>query len=205
LKKQDFGRFAGFPPGISSDLTRMTWKPNLVAGSTRVDLAGLTEGTHPLVLDGGEGDLELDPGVELRAFRFEGTLSWSDEDRRVRGFLHGKVVSACDRCLAPFPRELAIDVDAGIDVPDASRGEVGEGAEETVRVSVDDASIDLAPVFLSAVLLDQPMKNVCREDCRGLCPACGTNRNESACDCDSSRRDPRWDALKGLSTEKEEK
>ena len=42
-----------------------------------------------------------------------------------------------------------------------------------------------------------PMKPLCREDCRGLCPVCGGNRNVTACACETHVPDPRWTALKG--------
>jgi uncharacterized protein len=43
-----------------------------------------------------------------------------------------------------------------------------------------------------------PTIPVCAEDCQGLCPSCGVNRNESHCDCGNEARDPRWDALRAL-------
>jgi uncharacterized protein len=178
----------------------MTWNPNLEPGSTLVVLTGLKEGTHPLVLHGGDAVLVVDPERELRAYRFEGSLVWSYGDRRVRGSLTGNLVSACDRCLAPFEREHSFEVDAKVRVSDAASSEQGGvDAENEIRVSPEQESLDLADAFRTAVLLEQPIKNVCREECRGLCPVCGVDLNRSMCDCDTTRGDPRWDALKDLS------
>ncbi|GJM45037.1 MAG: hypothetical protein DHS20C21_18790 [Gemmatimonadota bacterium] len=179
----------------------MTWNPSLVPGSTVIDLNGLTEGTHPLVVEGG-APLHVDTDVSLGDFRFDGALSYAFDDCRVRGSLSGNVVSACDRCLVPFDRDVSIELEAKVflDPADESAG-VEEIAEGVIRLDPEGSTLDLAVAFRAAVILDEPIKNLCRDECRGLCPVCGVNRNESKCDCDSSRRDPRWDALKDLSTE----
>ncbi|MCA9750664.1 MAG: DUF177 domain-containing protein [Gemmatimonadetes bacterium] len=181
---------------------------NLVAGSTRVDLRALQEGTYPLILEESAASLEIDPAssLALTEFRFEGELVWLHEDRRVRGLLSGTLSSVCDRCLGKFTREIGAEVEARIRIlttasaPPSSvdRGTPEESPEEFVAIEPDQTELDLAETFRSAVLLEVPIKNVCREDCRGLCPVCGTNRNETSCTCVTESTDPRWDALKGL-------
>ena len=54
----------------------------------------------------------------------------------------------------------------------------------------------LEDVAKEQVLLSLPMRAVCREDCKGLCPHCGINRNRETCDCQAAKVDPRWEALK---------
>ncbi len=58
--------------------------------------------------------------------------------------------------------------------------------------------LDLEPLVREMVLLDAPSTPLCREDCAGLCPTCGTNLNEATCDCAPAPADPRWGALDGL-------
>ena len=55
---------------------------------------------------------------------------------------------------------------------------------------VDD-TIDLGPLVRDAIVLDLPAAPLCREDCRGLCPQCGADRNEGDCSC-AAPKDPRW-------------
>jgi uncharacterized protein len=62
--------------------------------------------------------------------------------------------------------------------------------------------IDLADDVRQTVLLSFPLKNVCREDCRGLCSRCGKNLNEGPCDCKETLVDGRWDKLKELQNNK---
>lgn len=58
--------------------------------------------------------------------------------------------------------------------------------------------LDLQPVVRELVLLDAPTTPVCRPECAGLCPTCGTNRNERECGCAAPPADPRWEGLAGL-------
>ncbi len=53
-------------------------------------------------------------------------------------------------------------------------------------------------VLREQVLLAVPLKAVCREECKGICPQCGRNRNQESCQCAPELPDPRWDALKEL-------
>ncbi|HYU46996.1 MAG TPA: DUF177 domain-containing protein, partial [Terriglobales bacterium] len=59
-------------------------------------------------------------------------------------------------------------------------------------------SLLLEDALREQVLLALPLKMVCREDCKGLCPHCGKNLNESQCSCAERLDDPRWAALKEI-------
>jgi uncharacterized protein len=65
-------------------------------------------------------------------------------------------------------------------------------------VAIVGDQIDLAPVVREYVLLDLPEAPLCRDDCAGICPQCGADRNESPCSCDTAVTDLRWSALEGL-------
>ena len=58
--------------------------------------------------------------------------------------------------------------------------------------------LDLRPMVRELLLLEVPETPVCREDCAGLCPQCGVDRNATDCDCTTTDADPRWDALGAL-------
>jgi uncharacterized protein len=106
----------------------------------------------------------------------------------VRGRVAGEYMAQCSRCLAPITRELSESVDELYE-PDPVEG-------ETYRLDGDE--LDLEPAVRDAILLDLPVAPLCREDCAGLCPVCGTDRNVAPCTCDTSFPDPRWDALRAL-------
>ena len=82
---------------------------------------------------------------------------------------------------------------------------VGEGErpveEDDLGVSFyHDDRIDLADVIREQFYLALPMKPLCRADCKGLCPTCGSNRNRETCSCRPAWVDPRLEKLKELRT-----
>ncbi|HMB69433.1 MAG TPA: DUF177 domain-containing protein [bacterium] len=136
----------------------------------------------------------------LRGFQFDGELSWDGRDYRVRGSLTGDLESACDRCLARFARKVSGEVRVRAVPPDSPDRDDEEGVlEEGAILLGTDRRLDLAGPMRGAVLLEVPIKNLCRDDCAGICPVCGINRNLERCDCVTSSGDPRWEALRGLS------
>jgi len=76
---------------------------------------------------------------------------------------------------------------------------VVELTEAELAVSVfDGETIDVDEIVKEQVLLAVPTRMLCREDCKGICPECGTNRNTGDCTCVTHDIDPRWAALKNL-------
>ncbi|HEX8637491.1 MAG TPA: DUF177 domain-containing protein, partial [Pyrinomonadaceae bacterium] len=63
---------------------------------------------------------------------------------------------------------------------------------------LDNNKIDVAEIVREQILLNLPEPVYCRDDCKGLCPQCGANRNLIDCKCEEKEIDPRWAALKGL-------
>jgi uncharacterized protein len=63
---------------------------------------------------------------------------------------------------------------------------------------IEDGQLDLAPMVREIVLLELDNERQCRDDCAGLCPVCGVDRNDTDCSCDSAVIDDRWAALEGF-------
>jgi uncharacterized protein len=107
----------------------------------------------------------------------------------------------CSRCLEPF----TIAVDAPFDLRYQPRAEnTGEGEREIedddlTTAFYDNEEIDLGQLMREQFYLAVPMKPLCAESCRGLCPVCGTNLNAGTCSCTQRWEDPRLAALKALS------
>jgi DUF177 domain-containing protein len=106
-----------------------------------------------------------------------------------RGPVTASIVFACRRCL----RELSQQLEVGLDELFLYPGQLGEEA-----YSVVDQHIDLELPIRDAIILELPLNPLCREDCRGLCPTCGADRNEVECGHTSQHIDLRWDALEQL-------
>lgn len=125
-------------------------------------------------------------------YTFEAPLPWAVEVTNtgsallVSGTISGAGSCPCSRCLEDVRHEFEgvvegyflIDGDADFDDDAADDLEEGE-----FDVLPDDHMVDLAPLFEAALFIDAPDMPLCRDDCAGLCPQCGTNLNEGPCGC----------------------
>ena len=122
------------------------------------------------------------------------------QDIRVVGEMSTRVEVACARCLEPVQR----DVERTFDLlyrplgTDAGRAEISVTKAEAEIGYYTGEGVLLEDILREQLLLEVPIKVVCREDCKGLCLHCGQNRNQGSCDCVEQAVDPRWDALRGL-------
>ena len=137
-----------------------------------------------------EGDFR--PAAPLRV-RLD--IQLAGEDVVARGDVEGQVGMACRRCLrdviAQVDEELALVFRPGLTRVEAE-------AEEVYALPEKGDELDLTDAIREQVALAVPQFVICEESCRGLCPQCGTNLNETQCDCESGGTDPRWAALRKL-------
>lgn len=124
-----------------------------------------------------------------------------DKDRfRLIGTVRTEFELSCSRCLESFrlPVDLAFDL-RFLPASEMSTVTEREVPEEDLETSYyRDDQIDLNELLREQFYLALPMKPLCREDCRGLCPQCGTNLNTGTCDCAPVWEDPRLTPLKQL-------
>ncbi|MBX9602366.1 MAG: DUF177 domain-containing protein [Bryobacteraceae bacterium] len=158
-------------------------------------------------------DVALEPGTieffdpklrqisPLRAHGSVELMSPVSGEIRTRGRLAVEMEAECDRCLEPvrMPLDEAFEVFA---VPLDDRRGPGEEVEihepDTAVEFYDGSGIELDNILREEILLKLPMRKVCREDCKGICPQCGRNRNAADCECRPGPVDDRWSALKEL-------
>lgn len=107
----------------------------------------------------------------------------------------GSVVfrSVCDRCLEEFEQLLTFTF---------SERFVREGAEEEDCYSYSGDTLDLEQVFSDNMLLNMPIINLCKEDCKGLCPQCGANLNRGKCSCPAQDENSAFAILRTMSFDK---
>lgn len=122
------------------------------------------------------------------------------KDIRVVGQYSTRVEIACARCLEPVVRDLAEKFDLlyrplGVDAGPHERAV--HDADTEIGYYTGEG-MQLEDVLREQVLLAVPLKAICRDECKGLCPHCGKNLNHESCQCGESEPDPRWDALKDL-------
>lgn len=130
----------------------------------------------------------------------KGKVRLSGNEVFVDGHVDTRAQVECDRCLKPV--EVPVNADFELEYITGSEYESSAAAELTeaeMSVSVFDGdAIDVDQIVKEQILLSVPTRMLCREDCKGICPQCGTDRNAGECACVTNEIDPRWAALKNL-------
>lgn len=113
---------------------------------------------------------------------YEMTLSNVGDAIVVTGHASADVHGECVRCLEPAMVHVESDIEGYFALSENS--DVTGMEEDEYEYVPDDGVIDLADSVYSAVVVEIPTVFLCREDCKGLCPTCGCDRNVESCDCD---------------------
>jgi uncharacterized protein len=135
-------------------------------------------------------------------------LTRSDEEVDLKGDLIVTSSPTCDRCLKQYRQERTIPLVAHM-TPlyenerqrerEMDEGMVGEVVKEDEEFSYYEGDrIHLDEVVAEQLVLAEPMKHLCSENCQGLCQRCGKDLNEGPCNCVEEHVDPRWAPLKNL-------
>ena len=162
-------------------------------------------------LEGSKGDFahvyqpdELNPVDErvslIAPAAVKGKVRLSGNQVFVNGHVETRAQVECDRCLKPIVLPVKADFKLEyISDTDYESTEVAELTEDDLSVSVFDGKVlDVDEIVKEQILLTVPTRMLCREDCKGICPECGTDRNTGECNCVTNDIDPRWAALKNL-------
>jgi uncharacterized protein len=150
-----------------------------------------------------EFDGKLTQAGPLHATGTARLVSRSLGEIRVEGRLTVRMNAECDRCLenAVLPVDRSFDL-MYVPVEDAAGAGEDEVDEAGIEVGYyEGPGLELNDVLREVVLLALPMRVVCSEDCKGICPQCGQNRNEGDCGCQPVAADDRWSKLKSLKSE----
>ncbi len=172
-----------------------------------VSLQRLELGPVKFKVDVPAGQIDFDNKVkQSSALHAEGTAQILNEslgEIRMLGDLQVNAEGSCDRCAeaATYSIENHFDL---VYLPSEEANAGGEAEVEEAGIEVgyyDGNGIELNDVLREVVLLALPMQLVCDEDCRGICPSCGQNRNQADCGCQPTIADDRWSKLKMLKAE----
>jgi uncharacterized protein len=147
----------------------------------------------PLELDGGER-------VDVARSHLTGELLREGAGISFAGEIDTVATLICSRCLESYPLSLDLHFDLlYTTAPEAGGRETRLNEEQVTLTHFDGERIDLSDLLIEQIYLGLPLKPLCKSDCRGLCPRCGTNRNVAPCTCQEKRaEDPRLLALKKL-------
>ncbi len=132
----------------------------------------------PEALDAGHERVDGDIRVDLH-------LTAMNDGIEVTGTVSAPWATVCRRCL--------------VDLAGVAVGQVDELYQieplDPDAYLIEDGQLDLAPLVRETALLELDLERQCRDDCAGLCPVCGIDRNAGSCDCDTTVVDDRWAAL----------
>lgn len=154
-----------------------------------IDLQTISEATefHEVLEEGwwqpAAGDdqvLGLDGPLRLKV-----KVSRAADKFLVQGMIRGAIRIRCDRCLEPFHKDVETEFHVYLVAPrgGADQEEI-ELLDEDMEVDfVKGDAVDLGDMVREQIYLSLPMQSICKETCRGLCPECGANLNETSCSC----------------------
>lgn len=170
----------------------------------KLDLRPLLAGDRLL-----EFDYELaldvsseDTGSYLWGVGFPSPMKVSGEITNTAGYMRMTLTMSvdyeaqCARCLAPVTGEFTLDLEKTV-APRDLLGDLDESKLDEFAI-IEDGFLDMDEQLLEQLEMEFPMRFLCREDCKGLCPKCGKNLNEGECDCDHTEIDPRMEPLRKL-------
>lgn len=168
----------------------------------RVELASLerhggkfAHNYHP-----GELDLDEERVTLLAPPRVTGRVQQSDLKVTVKGEAAAELQLECDRCL----KSLSVPVSSSFEVeyvtPDTYQADsAAELLDEDLSLSVFNGEVlDIDELVREQLLLELPAQILCQQECKGLCPECGGDRNDADCKCEEAQIDPRWAGLKEI-------
>lgn len=182
------------------------------SGSMRIDLKKLISGdVRKLPLDytfpidespdpehPGEGtiDTEIDGVVYKGPVRVKGEIANLGGYMRLRASATVDYEAECARCLKPLGRSLTVEIERTL-VPEGSLENTPE-EEADDYLEIVDSTIDPDESFVEELMMEFPTRELCSEDCKGLCPKCGKDLNEGDCGCVKKEIDPRLAVLQKL-------
>lgn len=160
----------------------------------RINISKLPEGSHQRSLLTAPGEIGLDSRF-TKEVNVEAELEKTSRQLYVRVKFSATGKFTCDRCLDEYER----DISSAFGIMYVADGEQGAGGDDEVQIISPDTNIvDIGEDVRQFAILALPQKNLCSEDCKGLCPTCGKNLNRGKCECQNDVGDPRWSALKKI-------
>jgi len=150
-------------------------------------------------LEAGELAFEESELRLIEPVRIAGQIRRKSGELEISGELHTNAALPCARCLKEV--ELPIDVQfaerfvAGVSWRNEEQHEL---SREDLDLGLAGEAIELNDLVKEEILLAVPGHVLCSESCKGICPACGVDKNSSDCNCENRQVDARWEKLKDL-------
>lgn len=128
------------------------------------------------------------------------TVSVTEDGVVADGKINALTELSCSRCLDPFWQPVNIDFTEIFSSHPIDNAEKDLGEQQLPA----DGSIDLTPIIRDYASSDISIRQVCKDECKGLCPTCGVNLNQEDCGHRQEYIDPRMEGLRALLEEEDE-
>ena len=112
----------------------------------------------------------------------------------IRGAVDVTLSIPCGRCLEEVPTQICFDIDKKLDIEDSVL--IDDEMEENDYLIGFELDVD--KLVYAEILVNWPMKVLCKDDCEGICRVCGMNLNKGTCNCERSELDPRMAAIQDI-------
>jgi uncharacterized protein len=119
--------------------------------------------------------IQVDPGEDIFDLKGVTRISRTPQGLLLEGEFSGKMRAECVRCLAEFLQPLKTNFNELYAFDERS-------VSESELILPEDANIDLGPIVREYLLIEMPIKAICKPDCKGLCPVCGEDLNQRTCE-----------------------
>lgn len=143
------------------------------------------------------------PDISLRRVDVDCVITRSQDTVLVKGRFDAEISAPCSRCLETASLLVGADfLYTLIPARPETREDLELSAEDLETGYYTGDFIDLAPMLCEQIILQVPMRVLCAETCKGLCPRCGENLNTTSCRCRETETDPRLAVLKQFKVKK---
>ncbi|MGA2623056.1 MAG: DUF177 domain-containing protein [Bacteroidota bacterium] len=162
---------------------------------TRIRISQLSNGLHEYHFSPAASGIGLGSNFQ-RSVVIDATIEKSGRQLYLQADVRTSGLFQCDRCVEEFEH----NVSASFSVLYVYDGlDAGRSTDDEVRViSPETPQLDLADDIRETVMLSVPLKLLCKENCKGLCPHCGVNLNRRTCSCEDENVDGRWESLENF-------
>ena len=133
-------------------------------------------------------------GEEIKAVSMvdvNGQVNSKDEILELKAHIKTNLELTCSRCLDTFIYPIDVDIEERF-----TKSKELQDDEELIFV--EDDTLDIIQIVENCIISTLPIKRLCKEDCKGLCSQCGTNKNVKECQCDNYDVDIRLAKLREL-------
>ena len=158
-------------------------------------------------IEGGSNNWQIP--LEMKEFRWNGKrypvtdaspvdltiVHVGSRKMKITGKVDFHLTIPCDRCLQPVDVPFQLTLDQDVDTNATAEERIAALDEQSF---IQGYELDVDRLVCDELIVNMPMKVLCRQDCKGVCPNCGANRNLQDCGCDLTELDPRMSVIRDI-------